>query len=119
MKMLSIIHLFQHQFHQLLSGRGHIFEALSKRHCGKAHTLKGSLFILYRPEPPLEGETGDAPPAAGKASRFRGSGAIGGPVGGRESPCRDGVGAAAGGGEVAAPHLPTTDTSPPHWRSRD
>ncbi|MCI6568682.1 MAG: hypothetical protein MSF32_07245, partial [Dysosmobacter sp.] len=28
-----------------------------------------------------EGETGEAPPAAEKASRFRGSGAIGGPEG--------------------------------------
>ena len=31
-------------------------------------------------EAPLEGETGEAPPAAEKASRFRGSGAIGGPA---------------------------------------
>ena len=50
---------------------------------------------------PLEGETGEAPPVAGKASRFRGSGAIGGPARDRESLCRDGVGAAKGGGEVA------------------
>ena len=52
-------------------------------------------------EAPLEGETGEAPPAAEKASRFRGSGAIGGPARDRESLCRDGVGAAKGGGEVA------------------
>ena len=45
--------------------------------------------------PPLEGETGEAPPAAEKASRFRGSGAIGGPARDRESPCRDGVGGTA------------------------
>ena len=37
-----------------------------------------------------EGETGEAPPAAEKASRFRGSGAIGGPKRGRESQSRDG-----------------------------
>ena len=51
-------------------------------------------------EAPLEGENGEAPPAAEKASRFRGSGAIGGPARDRESLCRDGVGAANGGGEV-------------------
>ena len=32
--------LFQHQFHQLLSGRGHIFEALSKGNDREAHALK-------------------------------------------------------------------------------
>ena len=32
--------LFQHQFHQLLGGRGHIFEALSKGNDRKAHALK-------------------------------------------------------------------------------
>ena len=45
------------------------------------------------PVPPLEGETGEAPPAAEKASRFRGSGAIGGPARDRESLRRDGVAA--------------------------
>ena len=43
------------------------------------------------PMPPLEGETGEAPPAAEKASRFRGSGAIGGPARDRESLRRDGA----------------------------
>ena len=42
-------------------------------------------------EAPLEGETGEAPPAAEKASRFRGSGAIGGLARDRESLCRDGA----------------------------
>ena len=37
------------------------------------------------------GETGEAPPVADEASLFRGSGAIGGPIWGRESQCRDGV----------------------------
>ena len=40
---------------------------------------------------PLEGENGEAPPAAEKASRFRGSGAIGGPARDRESLRRDGA----------------------------
>ena len=30
----------QHQFHQLLGGRGHILEALSKGNDRKAHSLK-------------------------------------------------------------------------------
>ena len=42
-------------------------------------------------EASLEGETGEAPPAAEKASRFRGSGAIGGLARDRESLCRDGA----------------------------
>ena len=32
--------LFQHQFHQLLGGRGHILEALSKGNDRKTHALK-------------------------------------------------------------------------------
>ena len=42
-------------------------------------------------EASLEGENGEAPPAAEKASRFRGSGAIGGLARDRESLCRDGA----------------------------
>lgn len=32
--------LLQHQFHQLLGGRGHILEALSERNDREAHALK-------------------------------------------------------------------------------
>ena len=49
--------------------------------------------MVQNKKAPLEGETGEAPPAAEKASRFRGSGAIGGPVRDRESLRRDGVAA--------------------------
>ena len=44
-------------------------------------------------EAPHEAEPGEAPPAAEKASRIRGSGAIGGPARDRESLRGDGVAA--------------------------
>ena len=75
--------------------------------------LKGSLFILHRPKPPLEGRWHGASRVGEVAAPHAPT------ISTSRSPCRDGVGAAAGGGEVAAPHLPTTDTSPPHCRSRD
>ena len=57
-------------------------------------SLKGSLFILHRPKPPLEGRwhgaSRDGEVAAPHAPT----------IGTSRSPCRDGVGAAAGGGEV-------------------
>ena len=52
---------------------------------------RGGIEGVQHKQAPLEGETGEAPPVAGKASRFRGSGAIGGPARDRESLCRDGV----------------------------
>ena len=58
-----------------------------------APPLKGRLWTVQNKKAPLEGETGEAPPAAEKASRFRGSGAIGGPARDRESLRRDGVAA--------------------------
>ena len=59
--------------------------------CAVPPPLKGRLWTVQSKKAPLEGETGEAPPVAGKASRFRGSGAIGGPARDRESPYRDGV----------------------------
>ena len=60
--------------------------------CGGTSPL-GEALDRENKQAPLEGETGEAPPAAEKASRFRGSGAIGGPARDRESLCRDGVAA--------------------------
>ena len=56
-----------------------------------APPLKGRRWTVQNKKAPLEGETGEAPPAAEKASRFRGSGAIGGLARDRESLCRDGA----------------------------
>ena len=49
--------LFQHQFHQFLSGWGHIFEALSKGNDRKAHALK-VLHHLHS-APTVEGDLSD------------------------------------------------------------
>ena len=59
----------------------------------RATSPQGEALDSENTKAPLEGETGEAPPVAGKASRFRGSGAIGGPARDRESRRRDGVAA--------------------------